>query len=165
MENFNAKLTKKFIYLDSKLDENRKYRISPRENGSLKKMWKFLNNTELKLIPLLKFLDKRFDYFLETRTTQNKSTLVWLWAAGYQRCWEFPKGTVGGLSFNGTLFSGEFDDDGKPILLGRNANCQNKGALKGMKTDKGIEWSENHPKFSESELNALKADRIRRGIF
>jgi hypothetical protein len=157
--NFKGKLTKTYIYLESLNDSNFVYRISGKK---LFKLWKLLHNPKLKLIPVLKQLKNNSYFNLETRTTKNKITNNWLWVPGYQRNYDFPKTTLGGLSFNGTLFSGEFDDETSfPIMLGRNRNSQNTGALKGMKTKKSIEDIECQGKWSTEELEWLRREERR----
>ena len=156
--NFVAKQTDSFIYIGSKVDENIRYRIS----GKINELWPRLFKPTIKLIPFLKQLDSHKSFSVETRTTKNLKTGEWLWSAGYQRFDKFPSGTVGGLNCFGTTFSGEYSENGRPVQIGNNRNSQNKGALKSSKTLGSIEYDENRPKFSESELIALEADRIRR---
>jgi hypothetical protein len=152
MKNFEVKYTKNFVYISSLLDEDKKYRVS-----KYLKSFKDLieRNPEVKLIPLLKYLHTS-KYDLESRTTQNRSTGVWIWMKGFLRSPSLPHGSLGGLDPFGSTFSGEFDGDGKPIM---NSNCRNnmsKGSLKETKTDKSIEYAERRPKFDADEIEILR---------
>ena len=158
LPNFLAKLTDKSVYIRSKHDEKFTYRVSGKYH-KLIKLFAHISFPTMKLIPLMKMLVKMNTFVVETRTTQNKKTGEWLWAPGYQRTPEFPSGTLGGLNAFGTTFSGEFNEDGRPIMMGRNMNAQNAGALKGMKTSGDIEHQENRPKFDDDELAILRKQK------
>lgn len=148
-DGFNAKLTNKYIYIESKIDSNIKYRVS----GNLSKLWKFFETHSVKLIPLIKKLSKS-QFKLETRTTQNKKTGKWLWYPGYQKCFEIPSGSLGGLDIFGSTYSGENDEGGMPLCIGFNRNSQNKGALKGGKVSDYFEKTE-HNKWTDEEIDWL----------
>jgi len=154
MLNFKYKLTKNYSYFESFRESLCKYRVQ----GPIKTLHKFLmENLDTKLIPLMKKLDALPQFKVESKISN-------LWFEGYHSSVSIPHGTVGGLDYSGSTFTGEFNDAGFPIMGGRNMNCQNAGALKGGKTTKEIEEAESTGKWSAWEKEFWRKEKEKQEI-